>query len=262
MKTAIGQMQVGPLDKPEDNMAEACRLARDAAAAGARLLLLPEGCLTGNALTDPARQAALPAEPGAFAPLSRIARQTGITLCAGFTTRVDGGFTVAHAILLPDGAVRFQHKAFRASGEPKHLKAWPDPARAPFTVDGRTVIIAICSEFGPGVIMDEVLRCKPDLILHPSAGRMKEEEVWQAGRDQDPPVRNFLSNCRTVVEKAAQNPLAAGIPRLSANPVGFDGETWWPGNAYALSGAGAILAWVEGENRPEKMISRLGFADL
>jgi predicted amidohydrolase len=263
VKIAIGQMKVGPLDNPGLNMEEACRLAGEAGAAGARLLLLPEGCLTGNALNGPGRQAALPAEAAPFEPLSRIARKTGLTLCAGFTTRLaDGFFNVAHAILAPDGSARFQHKAFRASGEPKHLKAWPDPARTAFTVDGRTIVITICSEYGRPDIMESARACRPDLILHPSAGRMNDNEVWRAGHENEPPVRDFLANCRNVVESAAKANAQDGLHRVAANPVGFDGETWWPGNGYAVSGKGEILAWVEGENRPERMLSRLGYVEL
>lgn len=109
MIAAIGQMRTAPLDRPSDNMAEALRLAEEAAAGGARLLVLPEGCLTGNALRDPARQAVLPEDPAA---------------------------------------------------------------------------------------------------------------------------------------------------------LGFDGETWWPGNGYAVSAKGEILAWVKGENRPDRMVSRLSYADI
>lgn len=262
MKLAIGQMKVGPLDRPAENMAEACRLAEAAAAADARLLLLPEGCLTGNALTDPARQASMPAEPAPFKPLLDIAKRTGLTICAGFTTRLEDRFNVAHAILLPDGTALFQHKAFRASGEPAHLKAWPDPARTAFTVDGARFVITICSEFGWPAIMASAEQCRPDLILHPSAGRMEDNEVWHPDRLEEPPVRDFSLNCRKVVEGAARQNAKLGIPRMAANPVGFDGETWWPGNGYAVSATGEILAWVEGENRPDRMVSRLGFLDI
>ncbi len=262
MKAAIGQMRTAPLDRPTENMAEACRLAAEAGAAGASLLLLPEGCLTGNALKDPARQAVLPAKAEAFSPLSGIARKAGLTICAGFTLAVEGGFTVAHAIVRPDGAVLFQYKAFRASTEPAYLKAWPDPARTPFTVDGLGIVITICSEFGQPAVMEAVARYKPDVILHPSAGCMKEEEVWRPGRELTPAVRDFSLNCRKVVDGAAKANIRTGITRLAANPVGHDGETWWPGNGYAVSGKGDILAWVEGENHPDHMISRLGYVTL
>jgi predicted amidohydrolase len=262
MKVAIGQMKVGPLDNPRANMDEACRLARSAAENKARLLLLPEGCLTGNALSSANRQPAMALEPALFEPLTAIARNAGMTICAGFATPFDGAFNVVQAILRPDGSVHFQRKGFRARSEPAFIKAWPDPARTPFVVDGVTVVITICSEFGEAAIMHEVHRHKPGLILHPSAGKMQNADVWSPATMSTTPVRDFRKNCRTIVEKSAAHNTTLGIPRVAANPVGFDGETWWPGNGYAVGGNGEILCWVEGENRPERQLSRLGFANI
>jgi predicted amidohydrolase len=255
-------MKVASLDKPDANMPEACALAPQAAAGGARLLLLPEGCLTGNALSRAARQPSLAADPAHLLPLTAIACDTGLTICAGFATPFDGGFNLVHAIVCPDGSVLFQHKAARASTEPPFIKAWPDPARVPFRVDGVTVVIVICSEFGSGAVMTEVRRCNPGLLLHPSAGSMKPEEVWTPASAGTPPVRDFRKNSRRVVDAAAAGNEALGIPRAAANPVGYDGETWWPGNGYVLGMGNQVLCWVEGENRPEHQVSQLGFADI
>jgi predicted amidohydrolase len=262
MRIAIGQMKVAALDRPGDNMPEACSLARQAAAGGARLLILPEGCLTGNALSRAERQPSMPAEPGALEPLTAIAWETGLTICAGFATPFDGMFNLVHAVIPPEGPVLFQHKAARASTEPPFIKAWPDPVRVPFVVDGMTVVIAICSEFANSAVMAEVRRCKPDLLLHPSAGSMKPEEVWTPASAGTPPVLEFRTKSRRVVDRAAAGNIEMGIPRAGANPVGFDGETWWPGNCYALGSGTEVLCWVEGENRPEHQVSRLGFADI
>lgn len=262
MKIAIGQMRVGPLDKPAANMAEACTLARQAAKNNARLLLLPEGCLTGNALSAAERQQAMPVDPALLEPLANIARDSGLTICAGFATPYDGGFNLVHAIIQSESPILFQRKAFRACTEPPFIKAWPDFARIPFTVDKMTVVITICSEFGPPAIMQELARHKPGLVLHPSAGCMQPAEVWTPQTADTPAVSGFRNDCHRVVESAAAGNIKLGIPRVAANPVGFDGETWWPGNGYAVGADGAILCWVEGENRPDQQLSRLGFVEI
>ena len=66
-------------------------------------------------------------------------------------------------------------------------------------------------------------------------------------------VASFSEECRGVVEKAAQQARLTGMPKAGANPLGFDGETWWPGNSYAVDARGEVVLWLPGENRPERM---------
>lgn len=261
LRFALGQMACRLHDNA-GNMAEACRLSREAARQGARLIVLPEGCLTGNALTGPERQDSMPADPAAFAALSRVAVDGGITICAGFIMPLGSRFNTVHAIIGPDGAVRFQHKAFRASTEPAFLVAWPDPERVTFTVDGVRIVIAICSELGAPGVRESMERVAPDVILHPSAGSMKPAQVRKDGEAPTAEVLAFDDECRNVVTRAAEAVRESGIPKLGTNPIGFDGETWWPGNSYAVDGAGRVVLWMKGENTPARMVSTMAVADL
>jgi predicted amidohydrolase len=261
LRFAICQM-LSKLNATEDNMAEACRLATEAAEQGAQLILLPEGCLTGNAISGPARQATLPTEPSALAPLCAVSADKGITICAGFATPCGGMFNIVHAVVQPEGKVLFQHKAFRASTEPTFLTPWPRPERIVFYVGSVRVVIAICSEFGAPGIKEEMQRAMPHLILHPSAGCMKKDEVIVEGQPIAQAAMDFDSNCSKVVSRAAESVKAARMPRLGANPIGFDGETWWPGNSYAIDGLGNVVSWLKGENHPSTMVSSIAVADM
>lgn len=250
------------LDDTAGNMADACRLSRDAARQGARMVLFPEGCLTGNALSGPDRQAVLPVENSAFQALSRVAVSDGITICVGFITPFGSKFNAVHAIIEPDGNVRFQRKAFRVFAEPSFLEAWPDPERVVFQVDGARMVIVICSEFGVPAVQAAVDRVAPDLVLHPSAGCMKKEEVWQPDAEPSVLALAFDENCRRVVSRAALTAKQSGMPKMSANPVGFDGETWWPGNSYAVDAAGHVVLSIKGENQLSRMQSVVAVAEI
>jgi len=257
---AIGQT-VPRLQDTEANMAEACRLAAEAGREGARLILLPEGCLTGNSLSVPEKQATLPVEPAAFADLQAVAREGDITICAGFATPCEDKFNIVHAIVGPD-RVRFQRKAFLASTEPPFLAACPDPAREVFHVDGVRTVITICSEFGAPPVMTAVAAAGPHLILHPSAGRMDDDEVIDDGEALTEAARRFPDKSRDTIRNAALDVAEHGIPRLAANPIGFDGETWWPGNSYAIASNGTIVATIPGENSPNRMQACIAVEEL
>lgn len=261
LRFALGQM-VCLLHDNAANIRTACDLSREAARQGARLIVLPEGCLTGNALTGPGQQAVLPVEPGAFADLARVATAGNIVICAGFIAAFGEKFNTVHAIVEPGGSVRFQRKAFRAKTEPPFIAAWPDPARVVFAVDGIRMTLAICSEFGaPGV--REAMEAAPvDLVLHPSAGSMKPEQVWPEGTEATPARLAFDADCHDIVTRAAAGIKSAGVPRMGSNPVGFDGETWWPGNSYAVDARGTVALWMKGENRPARMVSTVAVAEM
>lgn len=252
LRVAIGQMNAR-LGDVDGNIREAVRLSSLAAAEGARLIILPEGCLTGNAIGSPAQQETLSLEPGPFRPLCECAADHGIAICAGFAAVFGEKFNIVHAIVESSRRVLFQRKAFRATTEPEFLAPWPDPARTMFNVDGARVAIVICSEMGVKPVMDDLARRAPDIVLHPSAGHMNEQELLRSGRPSTPEARAFEMNCRRVVERAAQRVKERGIPLLGANPVGYDGATWWPGNSYGVDAGGTVRLWLKGENRPERM---------
>lgn len=261
IKVAVGEMS-GRLGDTAGNIAEACELSARAAKQGARLIVLPEGCLTGNARSDAARQDALPTDPEALRPLIRTASAHGISICPGFATRCDGGFNIVQAAIRPSGEVLFQHKAFRADTEPPFLVAWPDPARVVFDVDGVRVVIVICSEYASPAVQARVAELAPDLVLHPSAGCMQRGQLQEEGAPPSNEARDFDAQCRRVVERAAAQMKSAGVAKIGANPLGFDGETWWPGNSYGLDATGAVRLWLPGENRPARMKIRVAVAEM
>jgi predicted amidohydrolase len=244
------------------NTDEVCRLSRRAASQGTKLILFPEGCLTGNALHDLSQQALLPVDPAAFVALRDTAVEQGIAICAGFVAPADGKANVVHAIALPDGQVLFQRKAFRTTEEPAFLMAWPDPARTVLEVEGVRAVVVICSEYGAPAVERELAAVRPDIILHPSAGRMTEAHILKPGVDRSAAVAGIAAECRAVLDSACKKVAQRGIPKLGANPLGFDGATWWPGNSFIIDAQGRVAAWLPGENDPARMAPAIAVAEI
>lgn len=97
MRIALHQTRAAGLDSLEG-------AAREAAAAGARLLLTPELSLTGYALADPA-EAAEPAGGAAAHAVSRIARRHAVAVVYGYPERgTDGAVHNSVHLVGPDGS--------------------------------------------------------------------------------------------------------------------------------------------------------------
>lgn len=260
LRVAIGQM-AGLLKQDDANLETACRLATEAATRGARLILLPEAALTGLSLEDRRMQSTLPVSWDKFIPLLDIAQQRDITICAGFVSQFGGRFNVAHAIILPSGEVRFQRKAVRANGEPDFLGLWPDPRRTVFEVDGIRVAVVIGGEMESERIVSATKSVLPQLVLHPTARPLPAHQV----RHEDP--------CPDETEACEQEPLGPAvqrahafadgpIPQVTANPIGFDGVTWWPGGSYAIDADGEIKLHLPGTDVAPRMKPSVGVTGL
>lgn len=244
---AVGQFAPLLMNVPE-NIKASCRLAAAAAEQGARLILLPEGCLTGNAISGPEKQAALEMNSGVFRELQETADSSGIVICAGFATVAGDKFNIVQAVVRPGAGILYQRKSTRASTEPEFLMAWPDYGRVVFAVDGVNIAMKICSEGSSTKVAEAIRACGAGIVLYPSAGCIKASEV--IGDDADPAlVAEARKEFETGLARSAELVHSSGIPHLIANPVGFDGETWWPGNSFIIDGEGVVRGVLPGEKR-------------
>ncbi len=260
LKVAVGEMP-GILHDIPANFACAAELSRAAAAAGAKVIILPEACLTGYAMREAADQALLPLEAAAFKPLTAVAADTGITICAGFVTAFEDGVNCCHAIIEPSGPVRFQRKAGRASSEPAFYRKVHDPRREMLEIDGIRLAVIICCEWGSPAVMDAAKAAGAQLLLHPSAGSIPAAEVLFS--DPGPEKLAEVSRgMRKVVDGAAAGIGKHGLPKVGANPIGFDGQTYWPGNSYAINADGSVPMWLEGTHLVAAMHPRIATAEV
>jgi len=259
LRVAIGQI-VGKLGATSENMATACRVSRAAAQGGAKLILFPEGALNGNALTRE-KQDFLLAEPESFTSMQNVSDETGITICIGFTAPLEDKLNNAFVIIRPQEKLIFQYKCAKSNMEPDFLMAYPNATRMSFDINGTRIVLCICCEYGRPQIENAIAVADPDLILHPSAGYEKDGQPDSKLTTEA--TQALFQNFQSCVVGAAADIAERGIPKVSANPLGFDGELWWPGNSYALSGDGEILLWMKGETfSKEGMDMRPGIVDI
>jgi predicted amidohydrolase len=183
MRVAVAQFESGP-DK-DANLNRIVALAEEAAAAGARLAVFPEGSMhTFGLLTDDLRPAAEPLDGPFVGALARLASRLGLTLVAGVFETIPGDARISNTAVVIDprsGLVATHRKRhlYDAFGERESDRFRPGDADLPVVeIDGFQTAVAICYELRfPSFIQDATDR-GADLLAVPSAwvaGPLKEE---------------------------------------------------------------------------------------
>lgn len=258
LRVASVQFESAPADK-EANFKKIETFTADAAAKGARLVVFPEGCISGYWFVRHLSVAQLAdlAEPIPAGPstqrLVALARRHRITVGAGlFEAAADGVFHNSYVVALPDGTVHchrklhaFEHDAIKGGRE--------------FTVfdlpDGFRVGVLICYDCN---LIENVrltaLRGAEVIIAPHQTGAVRsknphlmgliERHVWD-NRHRDPEAirREFLGDkgrgwlMRWLPSRAHDN----GVFLIFSNGVGVDDDEVRTGNAMILDPYGRIL---------------------
>lgn len=258
IRVASVQFESAPGDK-EANFRKIETFTADAAARGVRLVVFPEGCISGywfvRNLT--VAQLGVLAEPIPSGPstqrLIAIARRHGVTVGAGFFEAAgEGVFHNSYVVALPDGTVHchrklhaFEHEAVKSGNE---LTVFDLP-------DGFRVGVLICYDCN---LIENVrmtaLRGAEIVIAPHQTGAVRstnphlmgliERHVWD-NRHQDPDAiqREFLGDkgrgwlMRWLPSRAHDN----GVFLIFSNGVGVDDDEIRTGNAMILDPYGRIL---------------------
>ena len=67
--------------------------------------------------------------------------------------------------------------------------------------------------------------------------------------DREPTVEELADHDAEMLEprRAAEaKAKASGIARAGSNQLGFDGQTYWPGNSFAVDHTGETRLWLKG----------------
>jgi predicted amidohydrolase len=258
LRVASVQFESAPGDK-DANFLKMEAFTAAAAAQGVRLVIFPEGCVSGywfvRNLT--VEQLAALAEPIPAGPstqrLIALAQRHGISVGAGwFETGEGGAFYNSYVVALPDGTVHrhrklhaFEHAAVRSGDE--------------FTVfdlpDGFRVGVLICYDCNIGEnVRLTALRGAEILVAPHQTGAVRsrnphlmgliERHVWE-NRHRDPAAiqREFLGDkgrgwlMRWLPSRAHDN----GMFLIFSNGVGIDDDEVRTGNAMILDPYGRVL---------------------
>jgi len=182
------QMQTAGTDTAA-NLARIEKAARQAAEAGATLLVTPELCVTsyggGKAVLDLAE----PADGPLIQRLSEIARQTGVAVVAGFAEKVDNA--VFNSAVYTDGTEEpsIYRKSHLYGDYERELFTPATPATCLFSHGGMTIGMLICYDVEFPENVRRLALAGAEMILVPTATPQGESGTFIA--EKMVPVRAF-----------------------------------------------------------------------
>ena len=183
MKIAVAQFASGA-DK-STNMERIADLATQAAKAGARAVVFPEGAMhTFGELTDDLRPAAEPLDGQFVDSLMRLAYRLGVIVVAGMFEAIPGDeriYNTAVVIDPRDGILATHRKShlYDAFGEKESARFRPGAEEPPlFEIDGVKTGLVVCYELRFPAYIQQIADRGADLLVVPAAwvaGPLKED---------------------------------------------------------------------------------------
>lgn len=234
MKIAALQMQARTGDV-EANLARIERAAREAAAAGARLLIAPELALTSYGAGDAIPVLAEPADGAVVTRLDAIAREAGLAIVTGFAEAAEGA--TWNSAVFVDGSRRpvvyrkshlfaeYEHGLFRAAA----------PSAVTVEHEGLTLGFLICYDVEFPENVRRLARVGCGLVVVPTALPANDDQAFIASKMI--PVRAF------------ENQLFVAY----VDHCGTEGDRVYAGLTTIAAPSGAILAQA-GEHGEELLV--------
>lgn len=254
-RSAVVQFEAVP-DQPAANLATFERLARQAVADGAKLVVFPEMCLLGywhlrRHTAERLHELASPADGPLVDRVLALAEELDAGIGVGFLEDADGKLFNSYAVCLPTGAVHvhrklhaFEHEAI-ASGSSYTVFDTPWGFRA-------GILICWDNNLVENVRITALLGATVLLAPHQTGGTSSRSphgmkpiplEVWERGDQAEiaaafngPNGRGWL--LRWLPARAHDN----GLFVLFSNGVGRDDDELRTGNAMILDPYGRIVA--------------------
>jgi predicted amidohydrolase len=222
----------------KDNLVNIMKLAREAAAGGARIVVFPECALQGymepttwtswsrNAADKFAVQKAAEKVPGkSTGELGRLADELDIYLCVGLIEAGTNGYFNAQVLLGPDGSIMAHHrkKLLWTPGD----STWCSPGRLP--------VQCVDTEYGRlGLMICYDFHRLPALLAKQNADIVLYSVGWYG-----PNEKNWFSN---LFPQRAVVPYNFDI--VVANWSAIDSAQVWPGRGYicVINRRGRVLS--------------------
>ncbi len=220
-------------ERPERNLREMERLAREAAAGGARIIMFHEGTLTDYTprLAELAQEVP---EGSASQAMIRLARELDCVISFGLSERDGDRYYISQVFVGPSGLIHCYRKTwlFPERKDEGYRDEWAryDPGTGPelFTIDGITATCMICADGESARCIDRVQGMQPELVFYPN------------NRQKLPAIKVFG-------ERAAR----IGAPMLVSNRVGKSWDYDCAGGCVVYGADGAVLAEANRDGREE-----------
>jgi len=240
VKVALVQMDIA-LGEPNVNRERAGRLIRQAAAMGARLILLPEMWTTGYCLPQLAGGHADRSGEPTGGLLAELARETGTYLAGSVADQRRGNLYNRATVYSPTGErIAAYDKAHLVPMMDEHRYLTPGDRLSLTEIDGARTGLAICYDLRFPEIFRSLTLAGAELLLVPAE--------WPAQR---------LHHWRTLVTaRAIENQCFV----LACNRVGDDGKNRFPGHSMVVDPFGEVLA--EGGEGEEILLAEIDLAQV
>ena len=227
-RIAVGQMEGRTLAEAPESLAVARSLVVEAAAQGAQIVVLPEGCYPGYVLgSAQAGREALAQGPDPVAAFGEMAADGAVTLVAGLVLDTPEGLLNAAVTFGPDGTVlatvakrflwHFDHEWFIAGSESPVAET-----------DHGKVGALVCADARQPAITAEMVGEGAALICDPTA--------WVTSTPHSPSniQPEFLIQARCIEN---------GVVMACASKAGFEGPTVaYTGRSMIVNADGEVLA--------------------
>ena len=205
------------------NLAAIDKAARDASAAGAALLIVPELAVSGYGAGDAILALAEPRDGGQVAALRDSARRNNVAILTGFAER-DGDTVYNSAVFVDGDRTRVYRKAFLYGGYEKGLFAAPAPQSCIVELGGLKVGVLICYDVEFPENVRRLAQAGADLVAVPTALPASDHAAFIA--------RNVIS------VRAFENQVHVAY----ANLCGADANFAYAGLSHVVAPDGATLA--------------------
>lgn len=245
---ALAQMRCEKADV-EANLAATSAALAQAAVAGADILCLPEGSLTGY--IDPLRYPgdALSLDGAEVARLLALTRGYTLTLIAGLVeANPTGGRPFITQLAVRDGHLLATYRKRTIPADEAHLYSpGPEsgPAATPIVVHaGVPFGLAVCADIDTPAVFADAAHAGARLVFECAAPGLygpQETRDWQAGYEW------WRGECHAKLARYARD---YGLVIAAATQAGRTRDEDFPGGGYLFGASGACLAesadWSEG----------------
>ncbi len=241
-RAGLVQMRCSP--DPDENLAKADALVREAAARGAEIVCLPELFRSQYFCREEDARLFDLAEPipgPSTERLAKTARELGVTIVASlFERRAAGLYHNTAAVLTPDGSIAGLYRKMHIPDDPLYFeKFYFTPGDLGFgsvaTPQGRLGVLVCWDQWYPEGARIAALS-GADLLLYPTAIGWHPSEKAEFGEAQ-------LDAWRTIQRSHA---IANGVYVAAINRIGFEGpaerglEFW--GSSFVVDPFGRVIA--------------------
>jgi len=237
---------VGQIDR---NLGDAADLCRQAAEKDSDLILFPEAQATGYSYRDLRALIEATAEDmsgGIVRRYCEMAVEHGLAVCGGMFEREGNLFFNTQVVAFPDGRIERQRKGV-SNGSERGLIAL-EPIRRVFEWSGCRFGILVCADNGLIDAAQQFAALDISLLLHPCAGRILSSGVEAQAATQE--------EADVAYGEGMSLAKRLGVIYATANPIGFSGEDFYPGNSWIIDPAGSQLR-LPATALPSEMTSSL-----